>query len=121
MNKLAIEIPLGDPLKGFGILGLEQGDAQGAPGVFNAFMSTIIGLLTIIASIWFIFLFITGAIGYMTAGGDKGKIESSSKKMVNGIIGLFIVIAAIFIINLVGYIFGLQFILDPGAFIEALP
>ena len=111
---------IGDPLKGFGPLGLEAKSPGEAPTVFNTFLSSVIGLLTIIAAIWFIFLFITGAIGYMTAGGDKGKIESSSKRMVNGVIGLIIVIAAIFIINFIGWAFGLQYILNPAGFIEAL-
>ena len=118
--KIAAVIDLG-PLRGLGKLGLETGTTQGAPGVFNSFLSSVIGLLTIIASVWFIFLFIMGAIGYMTAGGDKGQIENARKKMVNGIVGLVIVIAGIFVVNLVGYIFGLQYILDPGAFIENLP
>jgi hypothetical protein len=99
--------------KGFGKLGL-QGDssASNASGTFSNFISSVIGILTIIAFIWFIFLFITGAISYMSAGGDKTAIESARKRIVNGLVGLVIVIAAIFIIRLVGYLIGIPDILN---------
>lgn len=111
---------IGDPFKGFGALGLETKTPEDAPAVFNTFLSAVIGLLTIIASIWFIFLFISGSISYMSAGGDKGKIESATKKMSTGLIGLAIVVAAIFVINFIGWAFGLEFILNPASFVEGL-
>lgn len=120
MGNLIAENIGNDILRGFGPLGLETGGAEEAPSLFNQLLSVVIGVLTIVASIWFIFLFITGAISYMSAGGDKGKIETATKKMTTGLIGLAIVIAAIFIINFVGWAFGLEFILNPASFVEGL-
>jgi hypothetical protein len=63
--------------------------------------------MTVIASIWFTFNLIIGAIGIMTSGGDKGKLESSRSRITSGLIGLVIVIAAVFIVQLVGSLIGL--------------
>ena len=105
-------IPLGQ-LKGFGPLGLE-GDslATNASLTFTKFINSTIGLMTIIAIIWFIFVFFIGAIGIITAGGDKNALESARKKITTGIIGLVVVIAAIFIIKLIGFLLGIPDILN---------
>jgi len=100
-------------LRGIGPLGLEGGDATTAPAIFTSFLSKTIGLLTVVASIWFIFQLLTGAIGIISAGGDKGKVESAKSKITNGLIGLVIVIVAIFIIDLIGWLIGFSLILDP--------
>lgn len=110
------EIPLGD-LKGFGPLGNPQGDGV---STFAKFISSAIGLMTIIAIIWFIFVFFTGAIGIIGAGSDKQALESSRKKIVTGIIGLVVTIAAIFVIRLLGTIFGVNFLDFPELFSQIL-
>lgn len=97
------------PLSGFGPLG---NPGENAIGTFANFISSAIGLMTIIAIIWFVFTFILGAIGIITAGGDKAAIESSRKKIVNGVIGLVVTIIAIFIIRLIGFLLGISNILD---------
>jgi hypothetical protein len=84
--------------------------------MFAKVLSSVIGLLTIIASLWFIFLFMSGAVSWLTAGGDKARVQEAQKKITNGIIGLVVVIAAIFIIDLIGTIIGLD-ILNPVQFI----
>lgn len=112
MTNLIAEIQLG-PLRGFGKLGLEA-DTSGssALGVFGGFISSAIGLMTIIAVIWFIFVFITGAISIIGAGGDKQAIETAKKKITTGIIGLVATVAAIFIIDLIGRLIGIPDILN---------
>lgn len=92
--------PLGDPKGGSGI------------DIFTKFISSTIGLLTIIAIIWFVFTLISGAIAMMTAGSDKASLESARKKITTGLIGLVVTIAAIFLIDLVGYLIGIPNILD---------
>ncbi len=80
--------------------------------IFSKFLSSIIGLMTIIAIIWFVFTFITGAIGVISSGGDKNSLESAKKKITTGIIGLVVVIAAIFLIKLLGFLLGIPDILN---------
>jgi hypothetical protein len=96
---------------GFGKLGLKDGSlATNADLTFSNMISTLIGVMTVVAAIWFLFLLITGAIGYMSSGGDKAAIETARKKILNAVIGFVIVIAAIFIIKLIGFLVGVDFL-----------
>ncbi len=120
MNKLA-QIQIG-PIRGFGNLGLEgQTTGEIAGSRFSGFLSGAIGLMTVIAAIWFIFNFISGAIAIISAGGDKGKIESARSRITTGIVGIVVVIASLFIIQLLGSLIGLgDIILNPAAIIERI-
>lgn len=108
-------IELGE-LKGLGPLGIFDIDITTAAKLFGDVISLIIGVMTISAGIWFIFQFIIGAFGWLTAGADKAAIENAQKKITNGVIGLVIVVAAVFLIDLLGRLIGLE-ILSPGKFI----
>lgn len=99
------------PLSGFGPLGNPEGTGISA---FSKFISSAIGLMTIIAIIWFTFVFITGAIAMIGAGGDKQAVESARKRITSGLIGLVVVIAAIFILDLIGNLIGIPNILNLG-------
>ncbi|MBU1127009.1 hypothetical protein KKF11_01575 [Patescibacteria group bacterium] len=108
--------------EGFGPFGLipEAGENVGtAASAFAQIISNIIGVITIIAGIWFIFAFILGAFSYLTAGGDKAKIEEATKKITQGVIGLVIVVAAYALISLLGSILGFNF-LNVGPLIQQL-
>lgn len=109
-------------LQGFGTLGLEGGDAVSgrADFVFTQFISNTIGLITIIATVWFIIIFILGAVGFISSGGDKNAIESSKKKIMSGLIGLVVVILGMLIIHLIGTLLGLPDILDFGVMFNKL-
>lgn len=111
---------IGDPLRGIGPLGLEERSASEAPAIFNKFISGTIGLMTVVAIIWFVFLLITGAYGLMTAGGDKAQLEAARKKIFTGIVGFVVVIAAVFIVDLVGKIIGIDNILNPAELLNQI-
>ncbi len=116
MKQIAIDL---SPPGGFqgpsgGFLSNPQG---GAVGIFTKFISSVVALLTVVAIIWFVFSFITGAIGIISSGGDKASLESARKKIANSIIGLIVTIAAIFVIRLLGYLIGVNF-LDIGALLN---
>lgn len=118
MRNLLAQIPL-HPDGGFvgeGPLGGENPEEAGQ--VFNQFISTIVGLLTVIAAIWFIFVFLTGALAVLTSGGDKVKVETARNRILHGVIGLAVVVASIFIIELIGSLIGLDVITNPAEFIE---
>lgn len=91
-----------------------------AINVFASFLSSVIGIMTIIAFIWFTFRFITSAIKLMYAGGDKQQYESAREQMRYAIIGVVVVVSAIFIINLVGSFIGIPNILDVGGMFELI-
>ena len=105
------EVPIPGSFSGPGTGPLSNPGAN-AGTIFTNFLSAIIGLITMIAGIWFIFLLVTGAIGIMTAGGDKTAAENARKRITSGIIGLGVVVAAVFLADLVGSLLGLN-VLDP--------
>lgn len=88
-----------------------------APYVFSRIISNTVGLLTIIAGVYFLFLLITGAISWMSAGGDKGAVETAKKRIQNGLIGLVIIISAVFILRVIEMLIGSTFLTKPELFI----
>ena len=107
-NLAAGEVNFGT-FKGFGTLGNPQGTGI---ETFSKFISSVIGLMTIVAIIWFVFVFFTGAIGIISAGSDKQALEGARKKIYTGIIGIVVVVAAIFLVRLIGFVIGIPNILN---------
>jgi len=107
---LAKEQPLG-PLEGLGPLGGENNPLttkEAAVSTFTKVISIAIGVMTIIAFIWFLFVLFIGAIGWLGSEGDKAKVQEAQKKITRALVGLVIVIAAIFIVKLVEVILGIK-------------
>lgn len=88
-------------------------DAATAGGQLNKVISTIIGVMTAVAAIWFIFQFITAGYQWISSGGDKTNLQQARDKITNSMIGLIIVVSAWIIIGVIGKIVGLD-ILNPG-------
>jgi ABC-type transport system involved in multi-copper enzyme maturation permease subunit len=105
MKLAADEIDFGT-FKGLGDSPLVNPAGTNGIKIFTDFLSKVIGVLTIIAIIWFIFTFILGAIGIISSGGDKAALESAKKKITTGLVGLVVVVIAVFVIDLVGYFLG---------------
>ncbi len=98
---------------------INQGGGLGAfsnftLGTFSQTVATIIGniigFLTIVAGLWFTINFILGAVSWISAGGDKGKVKEAKDKITQAVIGLAIVVAAYTIAGLLGKILGLDFL-----------
>lgn len=109
MKLLAQNLDFGN-LQGFGNLGLEGKGAAAGLSTFSSMISASIGVMSIVAFIWFLYLFITGAIEIMASGADKQKLENGRNKIVHGIMGVVIVISAVFVIDIIGTIFGIPFL-----------
>jgi hypothetical protein len=96
------------------------GDGSDPVTTLANLISTIIGLLTVIGALYFMFMIIMGAIGIISSGGDKGAYEDARKKITTGAIGFVVVIAAMFIMSLVSLFLGLPNILNLGQMINAI-
>lgn len=98
-----------------------EGSAEGGGSVSNMeiFLSNLIGFLTILGAIFFIFYFVQGALQWILAGGDSGKIQKARDTMLNGVIGLIVIVAAYSLIGVIGSVIGLE-ILNPSSMIQSI-
>jgi hypothetical protein len=101
------------------------GNDSGAAGTTNVltnvetFISNVIGVLTVLGGLFFVFFFVQGAFSWITAGGDSGQIEKARNKMIQGVLGLIVLVASYAIIGLIGAIVGLN-LLNPAKSLEKL-
>ena len=92
--------------------GPEVKDMASAPGVFDNFISQLIGVLTLIAIIYFIIQIIFAGYSFMGGGNDPKKIEQAKIKLTQNILGLTIVFVTIILTSVIGKLFGLNDILN---------
>ena len=110
----------GEGLGPFGNINKGANATAGLTGVASV-VSGIIGIMTVAAGIWFIFQFLTGALGWLSSGGDKTKLEAARQRITNAFIGLVIVVAGWSILAIAGQFFGFDILLqDPGTPIKQL-
>lgn len=82
-------------------------------------ISNSLVVLTVIAGLSFVIYFLLGGLNWITAGGQKDKVETAKTMMTNGAIGLIVVAVSYSIVWIVGQALGLQ-ILEPGEIINNL-
>lgn len=95
-------------------------DGAGGLKAITTIVSSIIGLMTVAAGIWFLIQFIIGGFNWMQAGGDKAKLQSARDKLNNALVGLIVVVAAWAVLALASAFFGVDFTLSSGNFIEQI-
>lgn len=96
------------PIEGVGVF---QKDLEGNIATqTDLFISQMIGTITIVGGLAFVIYFFIGALKWITAGGDKGKVQEAQSQMTNGAIGLIAITAAFFIIGIVGGVLGIDII-----------
>ena len=79
-------------------------------GVLSRIISNALGVMTIGAGIWFLFQAIIAGYNYMSAAGDKARIENAGRRLTNSLIGLAIVVAAYGLLALIGSFLGIEFL-----------
>lgn len=92
---------------------------DGALSNLEQFISTMIGVITVFAGMFFIVSFLMGAVSWISAGGDSGKIQSARDKMIQSTLGLVVVVAAYAVIGLIGRIVGLD-VLNPAEMLSQI-
>jgi len=110
------EVPITGPMTGFG----PYGSSGNAYNQLATVLTTIIGLLTLIAGVWFVFLLITGGIAWMSSGGNADKLANARSRMLSGAIGLAIVVAALFLAEIFGGLIGFPDILNINDLLESI-
>lgn len=82
-------------------------------------ISNTLVVLTAVAGIAFTLYFLLGGLTWITAGGDKGKVDTAKSMMTNGAIGLIIIVVSYAIVWIVSAALGLD-VLEPGKIIQGL-
>ncbi len=95
------------------------GDIGGSTGPIESLISNTLVVLTVVAGLAFTIYFLLGGLNWITAGGDKGKIDKAKAMMSNGAIGIIIIAVSYAIVWIVGTALGLN-ILEPGKIIGGL-
>jgi len=108
----------GEGLGPFGNLGTGNTSQGTALRYLTNVISAVIGVMTVAAAIWFIFQVLVAGMNWITAAGDKGKLETARNRLRDGIIGLLIVVFGWGLLALVGQFLGFEtiFISNPNTF-----
>lgn len=89
--------------------------------VFGNFISGLIGVMLILATIWTFFQLLQGGLEWISSGGDKTGVEHARDRLTNSLLGLFIVFAAWAFYLLILQFLGLSPIGGGGGFQLRLP
>jgi len=82
-------------------------------------ISTIVGFITIVAGIFFLFQFLIGGIEWISSTGDKQKLEKAQNRLSYAFLGLVVVVGAYGFSAIVGSILGFDF-LNPVSLIDLI-
>ncbi len=82
--------------------------SEGGSQFFATILPNVVTLSFIIASIIFFFMIVTGAIGWISSGGDKTALESARGKISSAIIGIVILFATFAIIKVIEGFFAIK-------------
>jgi hypothetical protein len=77
---------------------------------FVEVISRVIGVLTIVAGIYFIFQMFIGSVNWLSAGSDKQGVDNAKKRITNAIIGLLLVVVSYSLIAIVSAFLGIDLI-----------
>lgn len=118
MNKLLAQKPLGGDITGFDSAYTTTGtDGKAYLSTIELIISNVLTILTIVAGISFVLYFLLGGLSWITAGGQKDKVEKAKAMMTNGAIGLIIIVVSYSVVWIVGQAIGVD-ILNPAEVLD---
>lgn len=79
-----------------------------SPKQFAVTIATLWQTIILVGGLAFLLYFLLGGLGWITAGGDKGKIEEAKGKITQGLIGLAILAASYVIIKFIETAIGMN-------------
>lgn len=84
-------------------------------------VSTLIGVLTLTAGLFFLFQFLLGGAAWISASGDKNKLTAAQQRLTQALLGLVVVVGSYGVVAVVGSILGIDILLNnPAAIIQVL-
>ena len=124
---MALLAQTGTPIGNIGGEGLGPfGKTQATSGTMaltqiTGAISAIVGFMTIVGSIWFMFQLLFGGYEWISSAGDTKKLTTARQRIMNGFFGLVIIIATWIIMAVVGQFFGYDILVGhPETIIQQL-
>lgn len=93
--------------------------STGLPDVLDL-ISSVVGFMTIAASIWFLFQILYSGYEWTSAGGDTKKIADARSRMTHAFMGMVIVVGAWSLLAVTGQFFGFNTLVDPEQVMQQL-
>lgn len=105
---LALGQPLGTIGGGnAGELGPFAGKSLSNPvDTITGYISSIVGMMTLIAAIWFLFMILFAGYEWISAGGDTKKIAAARDRITHAFVGLVIVVGSWSLLAVTGQFLG---------------
>lgn len=85
----------------------------GSVGI-STFLSNLITLIYTLAAIVLLFMLLWGAWDWLTSEGDKEKLQSAQRKIINAIIGILLFAITFAVIAVLGQFTGFKFFVGQG-------
>lgn len=92
---------------------------EGFLASLETYLGDIIGVITILATLFFIVYAFLAAFEWVTSGGDSGKVAKARDRLIWSTLGLILVVATYAIIGLIGSLVGID-ILEPAQLINSI-
>lgn len=103
-----------NPALGSSLNNILQGGG-GGQAFFSKFLPMAVTLIMIVGSLIFFFILVSGAIQWITSGGDKQALEGARGKITNAVIGIILLFSAFAVVSLLETFFGIKILtLDIG-------
>lgn len=118
-NKLLADQPLGT-IGGTGLGPFGQGGGKTPLENILDLVSSVVGFMTICASIWFLFQILFAGYTWTSAGGDTKKIADARDRITHAFMGLVIVVGAWSLLAVAGQFFGYDTLVAPNV-LDQLP
>jgi len=77
-------------------------------GFFQAFIPSLIGLLFVGGSIFFVFMMLWGALSWILSGGDKAAIEGARGRITSALVGVILLFSTFALIKIIEAFFGID-------------
>jgi hypothetical protein len=100
-----ITLDIGNEAINQGLFGAEN--AQTADGGFGLWLGNLMKVVMVLGAVACLALIIWGAIAWITAGGDKNKVEEARNRITTAIIGLIVLGASVALFNLLASFLGI--------------
>ena len=85
----------------------------------ETYLGDIIGVITILATLFFIVYAFLAAFEWVTSGGDSGKVAKARDRLIWSTLGLILIVASYAIVGLIGSLVGIN-ILEPAELIKSV-